>query len=710
MMKKTIVFTIQSDFRLKNQIMITYDVIAIIIIVFINVILSCWICYYYASSFFVLMRSNSSIGERSSSIIVHHTASSSLLYYCDSYTWMISTTARHGGYTKSQHVRKIMPWNHHNMKQQRISNNNIHIKEEHNYNYYHDTRLKSYPPFRLTRLSMINNNDVLGTNQKLINTNTATTSNYNSNIFQNDDNCEKFNIVIVGGGVGGLSIASRIASQLLRENISNNNNRQFQITVLEKNDHVGGRCGSFNTTMLISNNQTKVVTDNEYNNNNTEEDNEQKVLTFRHERGPSLLLLPNTYRELFQETTGNTCEYYGLHIKLCTPAYRVIFDDGDSIDVGFSRDTNNTVISIEEMKSRNKMDQYEMHGSKKWDEYMKLCQIYLNAGLLNFIEEQFDIQSLIIFMIEILKNIIRNWPLQSHSNMIDKFFTTSNKLRILASFQNLYVGLQPYHNQQLLFGGILQSTSPAIFGLLSAIELNNPDDTSQYCGVYAPIGGFEQVTNSFIELTKEFNNTIHIQCQSTVTKITKHGVYYEYNLNNQNKTIIYQPADMIIINADLPYATKVLLNDDDDNKNQQNDEEYNKGSNIGILKLNEKTTNTNIDNNAHATTNKRYIPRYDWDDQYDYSSGVIAFHWSIKRSLHELNTHNVFLVANNRNDSISSWNVLRRNQRSSTSSSNDDDDEIDNNSTSSSFMFDEPFNFYIHRPCFVDPTAAPEVS
>lgn len=60
---------------------------------------------------------------------------------------------------------------------------------------------------------------------------------------------------------------------------------------------------------------------------------------------------------------------------------------------------------------------------------------------------------------------------------------------------------------------------------------------------------------------------------------------------------------MIIINADLLYATKALLHDDDDNTNQQNYKEYNIGSNFGTLKMTEKTTyqktNTNNIDNVH---------------------------------------------------------------------------------------------------------------
>jgi hypothetical protein len=55
--------------------------------------------------------------------------------------------------------------------------------------------------------------------------------------------------------------------------------------------------------------------------------------------------------------------------------------------------------------------------------------------------------------------------------VLDSIFK-SEKMRALASFQDLYVGLQPYKDNQQLFGGVLTSTAPAVFGLLAAIELH----------------------------------------------------------------------------------------------------------------------------------------------------------------------------------------------------------------------------------------------
>ena len=61
---------------------------------------------------------------------------------------------------------------------------------------------------------------------------------------------------------------------------------------------------------------------------------------FRHERGPSLLLLKDEYERLFEECGKRIAEgtpqarSYGLDMKQCVPAYQVVFDDGDRVSVG----------------------------------------------------------------------------------------------------------------------------------------------------------------------------------------------------------------------------------------------------------------------------------------------------------------------------------------------------------------------------------------
>jgi len=136
-----------------------------------------------------------------------------------------------------------------------------------------------------------------------------------------------------------------------------------------------------------------------------------------------------------------------------------------------------------------------------------------------------------------------------------------------------------------------------------------------------------------------------------VTKVCSDGVYYKDARNNRSDAT-WMPADIVIVNADVPYATETLLRE-----TAESDKEI-----------------------------------YDWNDAFDYSSGVVAFHWCVNKRLDELNTHNVFLFSDDRTSAKESWRVLRPNHKKT-------QDDVDNI---------EPFNFYVHRPSKTDQSAAPE--
>lgn len=423
---------------------------------------------------------------------------------------------------------------------------------------------------------------------------------------------DRLRVVVVGGGVGGLATAARIASST-----------NADVTVLEKNQHVGGRSGSFGVSI-------------------------PNVGTFRHERGASLLLLPHIYNQLFEDCSARP-EDFGLDIRPCVPAYQVVFDDGDRLDVGFPESSCAADASVQEqyMESRRKMDRLEPNGASNWDDYQRACSAFLDCGLPNFIEERLDILSFPAFLIEALRDFGKRWPLKPHSDVLDDSFE-SEKMKALASFQDLYVGLEPYRNNNQLFGGVAQTTAPAVFGLLAAIELH---PSNNMAGVFAAVGGFRAVSESFAALAEARGVTI--ETGKMVTKIQNDGVHVQPSKEDDETNFV--PADLVIVNADLSYASKSLL----------------------------ESSRKKVDPQQ---------PRFDWDDKFLFSSGVVAFHWSIGKELKDLNTHNVFLAAaEGRSQAEDSWRLLRP-----TKSSPQGDSKM------------EPFNFYVHCPTKTDPTAAPK--
>lgn len=443
----------------------------------------------------------------------------------------------------------------------------------------------------------------------------------NSHSIQRDSGIEKIDhaerpvvVVVVGGGVGGFACASRIAYSCKQSHTNT------KVLVLEKNskEMVGGRCGSFYRDV-------------------------EGLGIFRHERGPSLLLLKDIYLDLFSDCDKRAADY-GLEFKQCTPAYQVVFEDGDTIQLGFPSNLKGDLnIEEAEQRSKDKMNSYEKNGAAKWDEYMQSTEAFLNCGLPNFIEEKLDLASFPAFLIESMKDGMKSWPLKPHSEVLDSLFD-STKMKTLASFQDLYVGLEPYANNGEIGGGVMKKTAPAVFGLLAAIELH---PTNKKSGVFAPIGGFQAVSRAFEELATDCG--VEVMYNRSVTNISTKGVWFQ----DEDGVSNFIAADLVVCNADLPFATETLMD-----SNQQNSE--------------------NLQN-----------PRYDWDDNYQFSSGVIAFHWSINKCCNSLETHNVFLIAEDRNKAESSWNTIRYNDLNASS-------------------LNDEFNFYVHRASKTDQSAAPE--
>lgn len=244
--------------------------------------------------------------------------------------------------------------------------------------------------------------------------------------------------------------------------------------------------------------------------------------------------------------------------------------------------------------------------------------------------------------------------MQPHGTMLSSLFD-SPEMVALASFQDLYVGLEPYANPHQAAGGILRKTAPAVFGLLAALELH---PTSERAGVFAPVGGFRRVAGAMRDLCEDLG--VRFRFGTSVTSVTNEGVHFVCREGGGAERG-FLPADLVVCNADVPFATATIARPETAPDETVEDEEG------------------------------PYRETYDWDDSLDYSSGVLAFHWSVSQRLDALETHNVFLSAGTAENAVQSWAVLRNGAGGDGTSS----------------MKGQPFNFYVHRASRTDDTACP---
>jgi phytoene desaturase (3,4-didehydrolycopene-forming) len=355
---------------------------------------------------------------------------------------------------------------------------------------------------------------------------------------------DKQTAIVVGGGVGGLGMASRLA------------HAGYDVTILEKNLDTGGRCRS--------------------------ESFEGKGEGYRFDTGPSLMLLPDRYREQFTAVGKNLHDY--MDIERVDPAYRAHFGDHTTLDLLYDTE-----------RMRAQLDAVEEGAGGRYIDWLGRARASLDYGVAAFIEK--DANSILDFV-----DLRRVGPLALAVNPVDlllpqfnqmaKYFK-NEKLRALFSYQELYVGLSPYN-------------APGVFSLLAATELTD--------GVWYPIGGFDKVRQSLQKLADE--EGVKTRLGAEVSRIVTEplpdetGSAIKGSKATQRVTGVrlesgeFLNADVVVANPDLPCVWEQMID--------------------------------------HETFPEAKKEAERWEDA-EYSCSVIEFNWCLDATVPDLLHHNVFL-------------------------------------------------------------------
>lgn len=321
--------------------------------------------------------------------------------------------------------------------------------------------------------------------------------------------------VVIGLGVGGLIMAGKLARS------------GYEVVALEKNDSAGGRMQSETPSHL-----------NDY----------------RFDTGPSLLLFPEKYREVFASLGASLEER--VQLQRVEPAYRVHFSSGSAID-----------LLYDTQKMMQQLEQFEKGAGSKFLEWLAKARVTLDKGLQAFIEQ--DVRSVLDFIDprRVLEMALKVGPLellQPQYAQMRKYFK-DERLRALFSYQELYVGLSPY-------------TAPGVFSLLAATELTD--------GVWYPIGGFQQIKDAMTDIAQENGATLKyghevqeiVTCADSTKSSNQHQCSVKGVRLKSNEII---DADIVVANADLPHVYAGMLPSDGaldrEAKRLQNEMEYSCG-------------------------------------------------------------------------------------------------------------------------------------
>jgi phytoene desaturase len=280
--------------------------------------------------------------------------------------------------------------------------------------------------------------------------------------------------------MGGLAAAIRLSAM------------GFEVEVFEKNGQIGGRVGRL----------------------------EAKGFTF--DTGPSLLLMTDTYRELFAFAGRDLDEYVRL-IPL-DGDYRVTFGDGDTLT---------TRRTLPEMI--RELERIEPGVTPRFYRFLEDACYKYRLGRSEFVERDFE-AARDFFGLRNLRLLLKTKAVNNYYRSVSKFFE-SDKLRQAFSLQTMYLGLSPF-------------SAPAVYSLLPYTELAEDGLWFPEGGMYALIEAMERLA---VELGVRFRLNSPVE-RVVVTKGRARGVRVGGKAGGQEIG-----ADAVLANADLPYAYRELL-------------------------------------------------------------------------------------------------------------------------------------------------------
>jgi len=231
----------------------------------------------------------------------------------------------------------------------------------------------------------------------------------------------------------------------------------------------------------------------------------------------SILMMPDCYKEIFSYVNKNYSDY--LEFMEIDPVYRLFSDNGAVID--FNKNISSLTKTLEEISKEDSLGYFKFLA----DVYEK----YLISNKYFLQKSQDSIKD--FFNVETLLKALQIHTLSTPYNYISKYIN-NEKLREYLAFQSMYVGISPYNG-------------PNIYTLIPVV--------SQLYGLWHLKGGIYSFVNALAKLIAEFGGTI-----STGVNVEE-IVFLKGKAIGVKTSKGIEEADIIVCNADFPYAMKNLV-------------------------------------------------------------------------------------------------------------------------------------------------------
>jgi phytoene desaturase len=279
-------------------------------------------------------------------------------------------------------------------------------------------------------------------------------------------------VLIIGAGVGGLATAARLGF------------KGCEVEVFEKLSRCGGR-------------------------NNTLEDK-----GFKFDMGPSFVMMPDFFKELF-DYCGERIEDY-LDLKVLEKNYKIFYPDGDTLTV--YRDSSRT---------KRELEKFENGASRGFDQFiLETKRIYESVEPLLY--KCFT--PLAALEIKYWPLLAKLNPFQSYYQVARKYFK-SEKLLFAFTFEAMFMGVSPYK-------------APGFYSIITY--------TDHVDKIRHAMGGMYEIPKAIEKLCKKFG--VKFNYDSEVSGINRKG----RNLSIKTK-LGEISGDDVVVNDDYAYAQENLL-------------------------------------------------------------------------------------------------------------------------------------------------------
>jgi phytoene desaturase len=207
--------------------------------------------------------------------------------------------------------------------------------------------------------------------------------------------------LVIGAGLGGIAAAGRLARH------------GYEVTVLEKNEQPGGRCGQFRRD------------------------------GHRFDVGATLFLMPEIFEETYAALGARMADH--LDLRRVDPTYRIYFDDGTHLALSGDLNAMQRQLEALEPGSFAALLRYLQEGH---DHYHLSLEKFVGRNFYSLFDYFSPANLPLLFKLK---------ALQKHYHSIGRYFRHPH-LKAAFTFQNMYLGLSPFD-------------APATYSLLQYAEL-----------------------------------------------------------------------------------------------------------------------------------------------------------------------------------------------------------------------------------------------